>query len=57
MQTLLEHYPTLRALWVVWFFILFLGMLAWVLRPSRRRHYQEMAAIPLRDDDDTRQRG
>ncbi|MEY4845693.1 MAG: hypothetical protein RL312_1974 [Pseudomonadota bacterium] len=26
MESLVELYPALRALWVVWFFILFLGM-------------------------------
>jgi len=51
METLLAHYPTLRTLWVVWFFLLFVGIVVWVLRPSRRRHYEHMAEIPLRDDD------
>ncbi len=47
---LLSIYPHLRALWVVWFFLLFLGMLAWVLRPSKRAAYEEAGAIPLRDE-------
>ncbi|WP_198369888.1 cbb3-type cytochrome oxidase subunit 3 [Roseomonas rosulenta] len=51
MDTLIEHLPTLRALWVVWFFVLFLGMLWFVLRPSRKRHFEDQADIPLRDDD------
>jgi cytochrome c oxidase cbb3-type subunit 4 len=50
MQSLLELYPALRALWVVWFFILFLGMLWFVLRPSRRKHFESLADMPLRDD-------
>lgn len=47
---LLSIYPHLRALWVVWFLALFLGMLAWVLRPSRRAAFEEAAGIPLRDE-------
>ncbi|MBX6374171.1 MAG: cbb3-type cytochrome c oxidase subunit 3 [Acetobacteraceae bacterium] len=50
MDTLIAFYPTLKTLWVVWFFLLFLGMLALVLRPSKRRHYEAQADIPLRDD-------
>lgn len=47
---LLSIYPHLRALWVVWFFLLFLGMLALVLRPSKRDAYEKAGAIPLRDE-------
>ncbi|BDG73176.1 cbb3-type cytochrome oxidase subunit 3 [Roseomonas fluvialis] len=50
MDTLIDHLPTLRALWVVWFFVLFLGMLWFVLRPSKKRHFESQADIPLRDD-------
>ena len=50
MDTLIALYPTLKALWVVWFFLLFLGSLAHVLRPSKRRQYEALADIPLRDD-------
>lgn len=50
MQTLIETLPVLRSLWVVWFFVLFLGMLWFVLRPSRKQHYEAQADIPLRDD-------
>lgn len=41
----------LSTIWVVWFFVLFIGMLAFVLRPSKRQQYQRLADIPLRDDD------
>ncbi len=51
MDTLIALYPALKALWVVWFFLMFVGMLAFVLRPSRRRHYEAQADIPLRHDD------
>ncbi|GGG43788.1 hypothetical protein GCM10010964_33970 [Caldovatus sediminis] len=50
MDTLIALYPTLRSLWVVWFFLLFVAMLVLVLRPSKRRHYEAQADIPLRDD-------
>jgi cytochrome c oxidase cbb3-type subunit 4 len=52
MDTLIENLSALRALWVVWFFVLFLGMLWFVMRPSRKRHFEAQADIPLRDDDD-----
>lgn len=50
MESLIDFYPALRALWVVWFFALFLGMLWFVLRPSRKQHFEALADIPLRDD-------
>ena len=50
MQSLVEFYPALRALWVVWFFVLFLGMVWFVMRPSRRKHFESLGDIPLRDD-------
>lgn len=42
-------YPVLKSLWVVWFFVLFAGIVAWVLWPSRRDRLQEHGSIPLRD--------
>jgi cytochrome c oxidase cbb3-type subunit 4 len=50
MESLVELYPALRALWVAWFFVLFLGMVWFVMRPSRRKHFESQADIPLRDD-------
>lgn len=44
-------YPLLRSLWVVWFFLLFGGIVAWTLWPSRRRRLEEHGAIPLRNED------
>jgi cbb3-type cytochrome oxidase subunit 3 len=49
MQMLADAMPLFRSLWVVWFFALFLGMLWFVLRPSRRAYYDAQADIPLRD--------
>lgn len=42
-------YPALKSLWVVWFFLVFTGIVAWALWPSRRRRLEEHATIPLRD--------
>ncbi len=50
MGSLQDLLPLLRSLWVVWFFALFLLMLWLVLRPSKKKHYEEQADIPLRDD-------
>lgn len=47
---MLAIYPLLKAAWVVWFFLLFGFILAWVLRPGRRHAYQALADIPLRDE-------
>lgn len=51
MEALTSLLPLIRTLWVVWFFVLFLGMLWFVLRPSRKQHFESQADIPLRDDD------
>jgi len=46
-----EIYPLLRSLWVVWFVVLFVGIVAWALWPSRRQKLEELGRIPLRSDD------
>lgn len=53
MDTLSDLLPLFRTLWVVWFFVLFLGMLWFVLRPSKKQHFEAQADIPLRDDEGT----
>ncbi len=50
METLIAHYPLLKTLWVVWFFALFLGVILWVMRPSKRRDYERAGDIPFRDE-------
>lgn len=50
MDTLIAIYPMLKAAWVVLFFLLFLGVVAWVMRPSARDRYAAMARLPLNDD-------
>jgi cbb3-type cytochrome oxidase subunit 3 len=47
---LVELYPLLRSLWTVWFFALFVGIVAWTLWPKRKTQLEEHAQIPLRDD-------
>ena len=43
-------YETLRSLWVVWLMALFIGIVAWVYWPKRKRKMEEHAQIPLKDD-------
>ena len=50
MDTLIAIYPTLQAVWGVWFFALFVGLVAWVMRPSAKARYAAMARLPLNDD-------
>lgn len=53
MNQLAEYQGLFATLWVVWFFVLFSGILAWTLRPSRRRGLQDHAEIPFRQQDPT----
>jgi cytochrome c oxidase cbb3-type subunit 4 len=46
-----EFYPLLRSVWVVWFVVLFVGIVAWALWPSRRQKMEEFGRIPLRGDE------
>jgi cytochrome c oxidase cbb3-type subunit 4 len=50
MHEMMELHGWLSALWVVWFFALFLGILAWALRPSKRQEFDRAADIPLHDE-------
>ena len=47
-----ELYETFRSLWVVWLMLLFGGVVAWALWPSRKRSLDQAARIPLQDDPD-----
>lgn len=40
------------SLWVVWFFLLFAGVIAWAFWPKRRNKLESHGQIPLRDDDE-----
>ena len=40
-----------RSLWVLWLMAIFLGIVAWVMWPKRRRKMEQHAQIPLKDED------
>jgi cytochrome c oxidase cbb3-type subunit 4 len=42
--------PLFSALWVVWFFILFVGILIRVMAPGRKRMLDQAGLIPFRED-------
>jgi len=47
---MLELYPLLKQLWLVWFMLLFTGIVIWAWWPSRKRTFEDYARIPLRDE-------
>jgi cbb3-type cytochrome oxidase subunit 3 len=51
-----EFYEFVRSAWVVWLMAVFIGIIVWVLWPSRRRKYSDAANIPLHDDDEPKNR-
>jgi cytochrome c oxidase cbb3-type subunit 4 len=45
----------LRSLWGLWLMVIFLGIIAWVYWPRRRKKWENHGRIPFDDrDDDTR---
>ena len=44
-------YALLSSLWVVWFAVLFVGIVTWAYWPSKRRALEDQRYIPLRDDE------
>lgn len=42
--------PLFSTLWVIWFFVLFIGILLRVLAPSRKREFEQDGQIPFRED-------
>ncbi|MCX8132818.1 MAG: CcoQ/FixQ family Cbb3-type cytochrome c oxidase assembly chaperone [Roseococcus sp.] len=44
-----ELQPLFSTLWVVWFFLLFAGILVWVMRPSRREEWRRRGEMIFRD--------
>ena len=42
---------TLRSLWVVWLFVLFIAVVWWAYRPKNKRRFEEDASIPFKDED------
>ncbi len=49
-MSLIELLPYLRSLWTLWFFLVFVGIIAWTLWPSRRRSLEAHSHLPLNDD-------
>ena len=49
-DTLASLQSTLSTLWVVWFFVLFAGIILYVMSPWRKRGYEQAGDIPLQDD-------
>ena len=50
LDTLSSMQSTLSTLWVVWFFVLFTGIILYVMSPWRKRGYERAGDIPLRED-------
>jgi cytochrome c oxidase cbb3-type subunit 4 len=49
-DTLASFQSTFSTLWVVWFFLLFTGIILYVMAPWRKRGYERAGEIPLRDE-------
>ncbi len=54
MTILMELSEIARAWWGIWLMILFVGIIAWTMWPSRKRSedMSDAAMIPFREDDD-----
>lgn len=52
MTTVMELYPIIKQLWVVWLMLLFLGIAAWAFWPSRKAKFERYAQIPFNEDRD-----
>jgi cbb3-type cytochrome oxidase subunit 3 len=44
-----QLHRTLATVWVVWFFLLFTGIIVWATRPALRQGFERARLIPLRD--------
>ena len=42
-------YAIVSSLWVVWFMVLFTGIVVWALWPTRRQTLEAHGEIPLKD--------
>lgn len=51
-----ELYAFLKSFWIVWCVLLFVGIIAWVLWPSRKARLEAHGRIPLEDDTEVRER-
>ncbi len=44
----------LRSWWVVWLFIVFVGVVFWAYRPKNKKRFEEAARIPFKDETEDR---
>jgi cbb3-type cytochrome oxidase subunit 3 len=49
-MSLIELLPGIKSLWTVWFFLVFVAVVAWTLWPGRRNEIEARGRIPLDDD-------
>lgn len=56
-ERLSDHLPLLQYAHVLWGFALFCVLAFWAYRPSRKGEMQRHAALILRDDDTSSERG
>lgn len=45
-----EIYAFIRSLWLLWLVLLFVGIVAWVYWPSRKKKLEAYGRIPLEDE-------
>ena len=50
MDTLASMQSLFSTLWVVWFFVLFTGVIVWTMAPWRKRELERQGEIPFRDE-------
>lgn len=50
METLQDIAGFLRGYWGLWLMLIFVGLIAWTLRPSARQKHRDASRIPLEDD-------
>lgn len=43
-------YEFVRSFWVVWLMLIFVGIVAWVYWPKRKKELEEHGKIPFNDD-------
>lgn len=48
-MTIEQMHSLLLTAWIVWFFVLFTGIVVWAMRPSRREKFERARLIPLRE--------
>jgi cytochrome c oxidase cbb3-type subunit IV len=51
-MSLHDIYQFAAQLWVVWLVLLFVGIIVWVYLPRNRKRMNDMADLPLRDDEE-----